>query len=402
MKKDEMMKKKLLFVIESLGIGGAEKSLVTLLNLMDYSKYDVDLLLFSAGGAFQSLLPPEVRLLPLPSFFKYSSVPWSHLGEKLKKPRMLLAQARYSIALRCGWHSNAEKAVLFWKAGRRCFAPLSGSYDVAIAYAQGIPTFYVADCVKAERKAAWINVTYKPSGKYLDYNKSYYSRMDTVNAVSESVYEQIKDTFGFADSKLTTIKDILDPDFARKMAEMPSPAGQDMTGSGVKILTVGRLAAMKGHSLAIDAAKILKENGIDFTWYAVGDGALRGTLEEQIKQNGLTGQFVLLGARSNPYPYYAACDLYVQSSRYEGFGITLSEAKMFRKPIVTTNFDAVGAQCVNEENALIVDISAEGIADGILRMLSDTELREHCVANLAKEKIGNREEIEKLYRMIEE
>ena len=66
------MKKKLLFVIESLTLGGAEKSLVTLLNLMDYSKYDVDLLLFAQGGAFQQLLPEQVNLLPIPEYFAYT------------------------------------------------------------------------------------------------------------------------------------------------------------------------------------------------------------------------------------------------------------------------------------------------------------------------------------------
>ena len=133
----------------------------------------------------------------------------------------------------------------------------------------------------------------------------------------------------------------------------------------------------------------------------MGDGALREELEHQIAVNGLQDRFILLGSRSNPYPYFAACDLYVQTSRFEGFGITLAEAKMFHKPIVTTNFDAVGAQFENEKNGLIVDISAEAIADGIQRMLTDTDLRERCIANVRAEKLGNTEEMEKLYRMIE-
>ena len=88
------MKKKLLFVIESLTLGGAEKSLVTLLNLLDYSKYDVDLLLFAQGGAFQQLLPQKVNLLPMPEYFSYTSIPWSKPAEKMKQPGMLLAQLR--------------------------------------------------------------------------------------------------------------------------------------------------------------------------------------------------------------------------------------------------------------------------------------------------------------------
>ena len=395
------MKKKILFVIESLTLGGAEKSLLTLLNLLDYSKYDVDLLLFAQGGAFQKLLPEEVNLLLIPEYFAYTSIPWSKLPEKMKQPGMLLAQLRYSVALRMGKHNHIEKAVLLWESCRNCFLEMEREYDTAIAYAQGVPTFFVAEKVRAKKKAAWINAIYKPQGRYLDFIRPMYEEFDVVNAVSESVVAQMQETFGIPDQKVMVMKDILDVEFARKMAGMPSDAITEMNGSGVKILTVGRFAVMKSYDLAIDAAKLLRDRGLDFTWYAVGDGAIREQLEQQIEANGLQDRFILLGSRSNPYPYFAACDLYVQTSRFEGFGITLAEAKMFYKPIVTTNFDAVGAQFENEKNGLIVDISAEGIADGIVCMLTDTELRERCIANVRTEKLGNTEEMDKIYRLIE-
>ena len=396
------MKKKLLFVIDSLTLGGAEKSLVTLLNLLDYAKYDVDLLLFSQGGAFQQLLPPSVNLLPVPEYFAYNSIPWAALGEKIKRPGMLLAQLRYSLALRMGKHNHIQKAVLLWESSRNCFRCMEQEYDVAIAYAQGVPTFFVAEKVRAKKKAAWINAFYKPQGRYLDFIRTVYEKFDTVNVVSEAVAMQEQEILDIPDWKLMIMKDILDVDFARKMAALSSDAVAEMNGSGVRILTVGRFAVMKSYDLAIDAAKRLLDAGLDFTWYAVGEGPMRKQLEQQIAANGLQDRFILLGSRSNPYPYFAACDLYVQTSRFEGFGITLAEAKMFHRPIVTTNFDAVGAQFENEKNGLIVDISAEAIAEGILRMLKDTELRERCIANVRAEKLGNTEEMEKLYRMIEE
>lgn len=395
------MKKKLLFVIESLTLGGAEKSLVTLLNLLDYSKYEVDLLLFAQGGAFQQLLPAEVNLLPVPEYFAYTSIPWSNPMRKIKHPGMLLAQLGYSVALRMGMHNHIEKAALLWKISRNSFRPMEQEYDVAIAYAQGVPTFFVAEKVRAKKKAAWINAVYKPQGEYLAFIRPMYEKFDIVNAVSESLAVQMQELFEIPDPKMMIMKDILDVDFAGQMAQLSSNAAADMNGPGVKILTVGRFAAMKGHDLAIDAAKLVRDAGLNFTWYAVGDGSLRESLEQQIAANGLQERFVLLGSRSNPYPYFAACDLYVQTSRFEGFGITLAEAKMFHKPIVTTNFDAVGAQFVNEKNGLIVDISAQAIAEGITRMLTDTELRDRCIANVRAEKLGNPEEIEKLYRMIE-
>ena len=397
---EKTAKKRIIFVIESFNLGGAEKSLVTLLNLLDYSKYEVELLLFAQGGAFQKLLPEKVTLLPVPDFFSYTSIPWHSFGKKLKKPKALFAQLRYSLALRLKKHTHIEKAALLWKYSQNSFSDLSGNYDVAIAYAQGIPTFFVAEKVKAKKKAAWINAIYRPQGAYLDYIKPFYSKFDFVNAVSDTVAQQIQETFALPPCKITHIMDILDTDFAAKMAEMPSDASADMSGPGTKILTVGRLCAMKGYDLAIDAARLLVERGLDFTWYVIGNGALREELERQIYGNGLKNRFILLGSRNNPYPYFNACDLYVQPSKHEGFGITLAEAKMFHKPIVTTNFEAVSAQFTNGVNGLIVDISAQGIADGILKMLSDTALMRNCAENLKKEKIGNTEEIEKFYKLI--
>lgn len=392
--------KKILFVIESLTLGGAEKSLVTLLNLLDYSKYEVDLLLFAQGGAFQELLPREVNLLSVPEYFIYNTIPWSNIGKKIQHPKMMIAQLRYSIALRTRESNNIQKAVMFWKSNKTCFKVLRKQYDIAIAYAQGVPTFYVAEKVQAEKKIAWINATYIPTGKDLEFIKKYYNSYKYINGVSITVTQQIKQTFNISNKKIVQIADILDENFALRMAEMKSEVFKDISNSGYKILTVGRLAKMKGYDLAIAAAKILKEKGIDFCWYVVGEGSLRSQLENQIRENNLEKNFILLGSRSNPYPYFKNCDIYVQSSKYEGFGITLAEAKMFHKPIVTTNFEAVNVQFQNEKNGLIVDISAEGIANGIIRMIEDKKLCESCITNLCNEKVGNEEELEKFYSLI--
>ena len=195
------MKKRLLFVIESLTLGGAEKSLVTLLNLLDYSKYDVDLLLFAQGGAFQQMLPPEVNLLPVPEYFAYTSIPWSNPMGKIKHPGMLLAQLRYSVALRTGKHNHIEKAVLLWESSRNCFGNLKQEYDAAIAYAQGVPTFFVAEKVRAKKKAAWINAVYRPEGRYLDFIRPIYEKFHVVNAVSESLAAQMQELFEIQDMR---------------------------------------------------------------------------------------------------------------------------------------------------------------------------------------------------------
>ena len=394
-------KKKLLFVIDSLGIGGAEKSLVTLLNLMDYTQYEVHLQTFAAGREFEQLLPKEVHLLPPLPFFVYLSVPWKSIGRKISNPKAMIAQIRYSGAIRIHKLTHTEKAIVHWQCIRECIDPVKEYYDAVIAYAQGIPAFYASEKCRGGKKAVWINVPYKPGEKYVGLVKKLLLSFDKVNAVSETVAEQLKSDYGLSESRMMIIRDILDPGMARRMANLPSEAKKEMSGPGKRILTVGRLAKMKGYELAVGAAEILKKRGFDFTWYAVGEGAMRMEIESQISEAGLQNQFILLGSRPNPYPYFETCDIYVQPSLYEGFGITLSEAKMFAKPIVATDFETAHDQIMDGENGLIVGMTSEAIAEGVIRMVWNEKFAEKCMGALREEKIGNPEEIDKLYQFLE-
>ena len=151
--------------------------------------------------------------------------------------------------------------------------------------------------------------------------------------------------------------------------------------------------------MAIDACKILVDKGYDVHWFAVGEGPERVNLEEQIKDRKLEEIFILLGAQSNPYKYMKAADVYVQTSRSEGFCLTLAEARILNKPCVTTNFECVYNQMIQEKNGLVVEMNAQAIAAGIERMINDDELRNSIVEYLKTEKKGNAEEIEKVYSL---
>ena len=392
--------KSVLFVIDSLRIGGAEKSLVTLLNLFDYEKYQVDLMLFARGGEFEELLPKQVNVLDAPEMFKYSQIPWSSLKVKLKSPLKMLAQLKYSFAIRATRSDSVNQAVLLWKSYARCIQELEKTYDCAIAYGQGGPTFYVADKVKAKRKIAWINAVYLPKGKYLKYIDMVYHKYDKLVGVSDNIEKLLLDTFHIQEKKITVVRDIIDASFAKRMARWSSTVLTDMSNGKNKILTVGRLSDKKGQDLAIQAAGLLKNANVDFVWYFVGDGETKNLLSKMILELHLENNVVLLGGRSNPYPYFENCDIYVQPSRSEGFGISLAEAKLFGKPVVATKFNSVKEQIQNEVNGLIVDMSPEGIMNGVITLLTQKTLREKCVANALSEGIENKNEIDKVYDII--
>lgn len=390
-------KKKLLFVIDSLGIGGAEKSLVTLLNLLDYEKYEVDLQFFAYGGVFEQFLPGEINVLPE---FSYSNFLKSSIFTQLCKPFYLYNRLKYSFSIRKNGLTHADKARIYWQTAGRCIDVSNKEYDVAIAYAQGIPTFYVVDKVKAKRKFGWVNVDYKLDGLTKDFQRQYYSSLDKIVTVSDSSYNFFSgNIYPEFKEKMTIIWDINDSGFIQKMSQLPSdkPIRKDTT----VIMTSGRYnKPQKGYDLALEAAKILRDRGVEFCWYAVGEGSFRAEMEAYIASNGLRDNFVLLGRTANPYAYIRQCDIYVQTSRHEGFGLTIAEARILNRPVVCTNFDGCTMQMVDGKNGLITSFDPEDIADNIQRLMNDKELYNSIQKYQQQEKKGNTEEMEAFYRLI--
>lgn len=400
------MKRKILFVIDSLICAGAEKSLVSLLNQLDYDKYEIDLQLFSYGGEFEQFLPKEVNLLPPLTYTRFlNSGSSKRLLSSLydvQARRMLQAKWKFSYLLRTQKPLNNIKiARLYWESITKNIESNPKEYDFAIAYAQGVPTFYVADKVKSPRKFSWVNVSYHLSGYEKSYQSKFYQQMDGIVTVSDSAFEVFRQVYPEYADKMSVIKDIVDTDLIKNLSVQKN--GYQDNFQGVRILTVARLNKhQKGYDIALEACRLLKERGIKFKWYALGRGNYEQEMRTYIAQNNLDDDFILLGTTANPYPYFRQSTLYVQTSRHEGYGLSIAEARLLNIPVVTTEFDAVYNQMVPEKNGLVVPQNPVAVADAIERMLTDKELYQHIVSYLQTEKKGNQEEVEKFYQLLEE
>jgi glycosyltransferase involved in cell wall biosynthesis len=385
------MKLKILFVIDSLNSGGAEKSLVSLLSLLDYDKYDVDLLMFSRKGLYLSLLPKEVNVI-------VDSEALENLQRKNLK--QLYYKLGNSLSLRNPIYKNFfHSAQINWKWKSKIIKQLNKKYNVAIAYSQGFPTYFVAEKVESTKKYCWINTDYKKASYNKRFDEHFYNYFDNIVAVSESNKEIFIKEMPSAKDKTLVIYDIISPKLVRSMSEQPA-AFQD-NYKGIKILTIGRLVEVKGYDLAIKACYQLKKQGINFKWYSIGEGGLKPKLEKLVKDYGLEDTFVFLGPHQNPYNYLKMCDIYVQPSRFEGFGMAIAEAKILHKPIISTNFPVVYNQIENGDNGIIVSMSPNEISQGIKKIIRNKELKEKIISNLKHESIGTENEIHKLYRLIE-
>lgn len=387
------MKKKLLFVIESLRAAGAEKSLITFLSVLDHSRFEVDLQLFSYGGEFERYIPKEVNLLPPFKYVQYLEKPvFSNI-------RMLIARIGYSASIRFGDLSIKSKARKYWNHISPCIEMNPKQYDVAIAYGQCQPTFYICDKVTATKKIGWVNCIYHLEGFEKNYQYNFYKSLDKIVLVSDAAYNHFLNVYPDLSKKMTIILDMMDRSTIEQLSLVENSFNDNY--KGIRLLTVARLDKRdKGYDISLEACKILRDRGIAFKWYAIGRGSYKEEMEKYIAENHLEDTFILLGTTPNPYPYIKDATLYVQTSRHEGFGLSIAEARILNTPIVTTEFDAVYNQMVQGKNGLVVPQDPVAVADAVEKLLSDKALYQSIVAYQQLEKKGNSEEIEKFYKLI--
>lgn len=399
---DKTPRTRILIVNESLTYGGGEKSLLNLLAAIDYSRYDVDLQLMRYGADWEQYIPAEVNVLPPLPYMEYTRLPlpraviysiahckFSWLWSRLKYTALLRVRTSYG---------NIQKACLFWKCQDGNFEPVRGEYDYVIAYAQGIPTFYVADKTSAVRKKlAWINVSYKPRGQ-VDYIEDKYRTIDTVVAVSESVRAIEEEVFPSFRGRMAVMRDMVNPELIWRLSDAPAELSKD--SQRLTLVTLGRLNHQKGYDIAVEAASELKHTGVPFVWYVLGDGVMESEIRGWIRERGLEGQFVLLGAKTNPYPYLKLADIYVQTSKFEGFGLAIAEARILNIPVVTTRFDAVFMQMVDGCNGLVTDMDGSSVARAVVRLWQDGELYRSVAGYLKHEPKGNMHLVNEFYKLL--
>lgn len=390
----------ILFVLDSLTCGGAEKSLISLLNNIDYKKYNVDLLLFKRGGAFEKFLPKEVNLLEVPEYFKFLN--GEYIGSIKNKAIYLSKRIKTSLNLRINDKSKStiHSEQIVYQSINSSLKPINKNYDIAVAYSQGLPTYFVAEKVTAKKKLAWINCNYIKTMYDKDLDNEFYNKIDKIIVVSKFIYDSMSNMkYGYKD-KLKIILDIVDPKLILDMS-LEEEAKELKENNDFKILTVGRLATVKGYDLAVKAASLLKSDNLKFKWFIIGEGPERKEIEELIQKYDVKNEVILLGAKSNPYPYMRECDLYVQTSKKEGFGLTVMEAKILKNVIVATKFDTVNELLTNNVDGIIVDKDENSICEGINKVINKDDFYNEIKSNVDKLKeYSSVNEINKFYKEI--
>ncbi len=389
--------KNVLIVADSLKTGGLEKTLIDLCNNLDYTKYKVDLYLFSDGRDLLPSLNKNVNLLPDSPYL--STVFNKPVGFAIKT---LIKQKKFSLAfyrvlrfikarLKIKGLSNLD-----WHFQKKTMLKLNKEYDSAVAFAEGSACYYVAECVKARVKNMWIHTDIKEiiTNKKLD--NMAFKVANNICTVSQNSANSLKENYpDYADKiKVFTLPSLFDFEKLEELAKEEN----EMDKTTDNILSAGRLVELKGFHLCIPACKKLIDEGYKIKWYIAGEGPQREELEELIKQNNLQKHFILLGNKSNPYTYINSSSICVQPSSYEGLSLVIYEEKLFKKPVVATGILGNKEMIEDHKNGLIIERNSESIYKAVKELLDNKELLEKLGQTPAinfKEKQETIKEIEK-------
>lgn len=337
---------KILFFIDELIGGGAEKVLRTLVNNMDQRKFDITVQTLNEVDP-KEFLAPGIR-------YKALNRCKTSLGKKL-----------YSYWLRL----CAELKWLY---------PLyiRGDYDIEVAYLECGPTKIMAGSTnKKALKLAWVHCDLaKKEGMaaQTDKLKRYYLAYDKIVCVAQTARDSFVKLFGNK-PEAVVLYNVNDEAEILSKANAFLPEREDSP----TFCSVGRLSYEKGNDRLLEACRMLKAEGYEFRLWIIGDGQEWEKLEKQIAEYGLESCVKLLGFQANPYPFMKAADFLVVPSRFEGFSTVVTEALILGKTVVTTPCSGMREQLGESEFGLITDDSVEGICSGIRRLLDEPELLAH-------------------------
>ncbi|WP_421273025.1 glycosyltransferase [Aeromonas taiwanensis] len=344
------MKKKVLFLMETLEGGGAEKVLVNILNHLDEAKYEITLLLLRYEGVYLSTLPHYIHvkylLGPEPTGFLRRGIIYS------------LKKRWYSLVLAKPWLANTL---------------LAEHYDVGVAFLEGDASLLLSHLNGPRKKIAWVHIDLERHQTLpRDIEKVMYGKIDAVVCVSEGVKQSVLNLHPSLESKVSVIYNPVDTKYV-------ATQGHDCikVGHGLNVLAIGRLLnSQKAFDLLLAAHHQNITSGMNYHLTILGEGSDRAVLEKYIHEHQLGDYTSLLGFQDNPYPYIAGCDIFVMSSRYEGYPVVLVEAMTLGKAIVSTACTGPKEALNDGEFGCLVPVDdAPALAEAIKTLLEDEECR---------------------------
>lgn len=381
-------------------MGGAEKSLVSLLYELNPEKYDIDLFLFQHQGKWLSKLPAYVNLLPIPKKYKYFDSSFlATIMENLKKGniQLIIDRIRFTIN-NMSQKPPAEKEQINWNFIKNHIEPLTHEYDAAFGFLEKTPNYFVIDKVKAKKKILAVMTDYKALQMDRNIDLPYFEKADAITVLSEESKETLVEIFPEFSTKIMLLENMISE---KEILTAAQEEVNDFPENEFTIVSVGRLDSVKLHEQGVEIMKLLKDKKLNFKWLVIGDGSLRNKIEKKIEANQLEKEILLLGLRDNPYPYINKADIFLHLSKFEGYGIAIAEARILKKCIVLNDFTTASSHIKKSFDGVIAPLKPLKIAEEIEKLILDENLRKKYEQNVRFDKDFAQRILRKIDQIIE-
>lgn len=372
-----------------MNVGGTEKALLNMISELPRDQFDITILLLQKKGDFLHNIPKDVEIICFEGFkdmkAKLNYAPKKVILELYRNKNYLKA---FNLLFLHTILKITKDRRIFFKKLLKNYPKLIQEYDIAVAYAGPMDfiSYFVVNKVNAKKKIQWIHFDVTKIGFDKRFVRRVYKKFDQIFVVSHEGRTKLQEVLPTLSEKIKVCPNSIPSKQIREQVE--KGIGFNDNFEGLKILTVGRLATEKGQDIGIKVLARLIEEGYNIKWYCIGEGKARKYYEKLIEEYNLQDKFILLGANPNPYPFISECDIYVQLSRHEGYCITLAEARILNKPIVTTDFTGAKEQIIDGKTGLIVGIDESEIFNGIMKLIGNDKLCKVFAENLEKENIN--------------
>ncbi len=405
------MKYKIFIAIHYMEVGGAERALLGLLNALDTDKIDVDLFIYWHTGEFMSLIPKKINVLPeIPTY----SMIEKPIKEVIKFCYIKIAIARLWAKILTNiykklhpFKNRSSTDAFIGRIISKVLPDINGKYDLAISFLT--PHNYVLDHVNAKRKIAWIHTDYTNIQVFKKWEKQIWNKYDYIASISDDVTKSFLDVFPELKAKIIVIKNILSTSFVRSQS-LINDVHQEMPteNNTLRLLSIGRISPQKNFDNIPDICQrvnnMLTNNNSEYVlkikWYIIGYGPDEMLLKERIKESEVEDSVILLGKKTNPYPYIRECDIYVQPSRYEGNCVAVREAQILEKPVIITNYPTATSQVENDKDGIIIPLDNKQCAEGIANFIMDSKKQKDIRNYLKNHDYGNEKEVDIIYRLL--
>ena len=380
-------KTKLAIVVDTCHAGGVSKALNDFIKCIDIETIEITLFVKNFSTVTDFDLPDDITCQEWPD--KYS------FGEGIKTEGFFSFCNYKTLDLRNRRNFGKRRV---YRA--RQYKKVEENFDCVIGYQMiaNEVTIVTLEKIPAKRRILWLHGKKNFKDSDLKFYDDIYSRADLIVSVSKDTEIRFKKLMPKCADKTITIHNFYDFDTIYSKADEPFDINK--VDDETVIVSTGRLSKEKGFDRVPEVTKKLVDDGYNIKWYIAGDGDKRESIAADITEKGLKDHVILTGFITNPYPYVKQCDIYVQPSYTEGFCTSTMEAKILRRPVVTTDVPGMKEQFVNEYDGLIVESSVDGLYQGIKRIIDDKVLYQSIIDHLNNETFSNDEEVKKALKAI--